>query len=262
MSSLVKDALGSLREPEFWAYSTWLDIVTKYRRSRLGLVWLLIPPLIYVLGVGYYFAKLQGLSPVEFIPHLGVGYLLFRFLMTIITESSLVLPANSSFILDGHARLTDFVFRVVAKGLFYLSVAAPVLIVALAVSPRLELWGLAISLPALLVLIVNALWMGIAVALLGARFPDIHELMASVFIFGFILTPILWSASAAPPGTIHGMFMRINPLYHLIELVRAPMLGESLETATVYYVAGLTVGGLLMTAFLYRRYARFVPLWM
>jgi ABC-type polysaccharide/polyol phosphate export permease len=214
------------------------------------------------LGVGYYFAKLQGLSPLSFIPHLGVGYLLFRFLMTIITESSLVLPANSSFILDGHVRLTDFVFRVAAKGLFYFFVALPVLVVALAASPQLDLLGLTISMPALLLLIANALWMGVAIALLGARFPDIHELMTSVFIFGFILTPILWSASAAPLGTIHGTFMRINPLYHLIELVRAPMLGEVLEATTLIYVAILTIVGWLLTAYLYRRYARFVPLWI
>lgn len=260
--SLVNHINKSLREPEFWAYSGWLDIVTKYRRSKLGLVWLVIPPLIYIGGVGYYFARLQGMSPLHFIPHLGIGYLLFRLLMTIIMDSANVLPANASFILDGHSRLTDFVFRVVAKGLFYFATALPVLLVALALSPDIQLFGIATFLPALILLTVNALWMGILISLLGARFPDMHELMASLFIFGFILTPILWTASAAPVGTIHGTFMRINPLYHLIEIVRAPLLGEPLEASTLAYVAILTLGGWLATAFLYRRYARFVPLWV
>jgi len=262
LNRLSDDIKGSIKEPEFWAYSSWLDIVTKYRRSRLGLVWLAIPPLIYVVGVGYYFAKLQNIPAMEFIPHLGLGYLLFRFLMTVITESSNVLPANASFILDGHARLTDFVFRIIAKGLFYLLTALPIICIVMALSPDLRVVGLATLLPAFGLLLINALWMGIAISLLGARLPDMHELMASVFIFGFILTPILWKASAAPAGTVHGIFMRVNPLYHLIELVRAPLLGEPIERLTYWYVLGLTVAGWCLTTLLYRRYARFVPLWV
>ena len=42
MIQLLRDIGRSLREPEFWAYSSWLDIVTKYRRSRLGIIWLLL----------------------------------------------------------------------------------------------------------------------------------------------------------------------------------------------------------------------------
>lgn len=262
MTALSDHIRKSLREPEFWAYSGWLDIVTKYRRSKLGLAWLVIPPLIYVGGVGYYFARLQGMSPLHFIPHLGIGYLLFRLLMTVIMDSANVLPANASFILDGHSRLTDFVFRVIAKGLFYFFTALPVLVVSLAFSPDIQLAGVITFVPSLLLLVINALWMGILISLLGARFPDMHELMASLFIFGFILTPILWTASAAPIGTIHGTFMRLNPLYHLIEVVRAPLLGEPLEMATLIYVSILTLGGWLTTSYFYSRYARFVPLWV
>jgi ABC-2 type transport system permease protein/lipopolysaccharide transport system permease protein len=259
---IFRQLFSSLREPEFWAYSSWLDIVTKYRRSRLGLLWLLIPPIIYIFGVGYYFAKLQGVSPLGFIPHMGVGYLLFRFLMTTIMESASILPGNASFILDGHVRLTDFVMRVLAKGLFYLIVSLPILVVVLVLAPQLEPLGLLTMVPAMILLVTNALWMGIIVSLLGARFPDINELMSSLFIFGFILTPILWTAAAAPVGTAHGMFMRANPFFHMIEIVRAPLLGEPIEPFTYAFMAVLTVAGWALTAFVYKRYARFVPLWV
>lgn len=226
------------------------------------MVWLLIPPVIYVGGVGYYFSKLQGISPADFIPHLGLGYLLFRFLMTIIMESASVLPANSSFILDGHARLTDFVLRVIAKGIFYLGVSIPVIIVALAISPQLQVAGFITVIPALVLVVVNVLWMGVIISLFGARFPDINELMSSIFIFGFILTPILWMASAAPVGTIHGTFMRVNPLFHMIEIVRAPLLGEHIELFTYVYMVAMTISGWTITAWIFKRYSRFVPLWV
>ncbi|MNR59782.1 hypothetical protein D3C85_1811120 [compost metagenome] len=86
--------------------------------------------------------------------------------------------------------------------------------------------------------------------------------MGSLFIFGFVLTPIIWHADAAPAGSVQGALMRMNPLFHLIEIVRAPILNEPVAASTWAYVAILTVVGWSCAAFVYRRYARFVPIWL
>jgi ABC-2 type transport system permease protein len=259
---LLRDMGRSLREPEFWAYSSWLDIVTKYRRSRLGIVWLLFPPVLYVGGVGYFYALLSKSDPLVYMPHLALGYLLFRLLSNVITESCSVLPGHASFILDGHLRLTDFVLRTLAKALFYLAAASPLIIVVLAISPVVQPLGLLSILPAFAIVLLNLVWISVVVALIGARFPDVSELTGSLFIFSFILTPILWKAEYAPYGTPHGTFMRINPLYHMIEIVRAPLLGEPLERLTLAYMVVMTLLGWFVAAYLYRRFARFVPVWV
>lgn len=262
MSSLLKDLANSLREPEFWLYSSWLDIVTKYRRSRLGLVWLLLPPVLYVGGIGYFYALLLNQDPLRSIPSFAIGYLLYRLCSVVIGESCTVLTYHGSFILDGHLRLTDFFFRTLTKGLFYLVAALPLVVVLLAISPATHAVGLLTLLPAFALVLLNLFWIAVVAALLGARFPDVNELTGSIFIFAFILTPILWPAEAAPWGTPHGMFMRINPLYHLIEIVRAPFLGKPIESLTYAYLAVMTVGGWLLATNLYRRYSRFVPVWI
>ena len=262
MTLLLRDIARSLREPEFWAYSSWLDIITKYRRSRLGIVWLLLPPVLYVGGVGYFYALLSSANPLAYMPHLALGYLLFRLLSNVITESCSVLPGHASFILDGHLRLTDFVLRTLAKALFYLVAALPLVVVVLALSPSVHPLGLLAVPPAFVVVILNLTWIAVVVALLGARFPDVSELTGSLFIFGFILTPILWEADYAPYGTPHGTFMRINPLYHMIEIIRAPLLGQPLERLTFIYMGVMTVLGWIVAAHLYRRYSRFVPVWV
>ncbi|MFC5571459.1 ABC transporter permease [Lysobacter yangpyeongensis] len=261
-SSLLSDFAESIRRPEFWAYSSWLGIVTKYRRSRLGLLWLVLPSMLYVGGIGYYFAKLQGHEVGTFMPHMGVGYALFRLLSMVINDGSSVLPGHQSFILDGHPRLTDFFLRVLANASFYFCATLPVLAVALSVATGFRWEGLLLALPALALVLCNAAWIAAAIGLLGARFPDIHELMGSVFIFGFILTPILWDPSRAPPGTPHGILMRANPLFHLVQVVRAPLLGESIEPFTFAYLAAFTSLGWLLASYAYRRYARYVPVWV
>src|SRR3546814_7496038 len=62
-------------------------------------------------------------------------------------------------------------------------------------------------------------------------------------MFAFLLTPIIWHADNMPPGSLRGTLMRFNPFYHLVELVRAPILGQSIDVSTPMYLAVMSVGG-------------------
>ena len=252
----------SLREPAFWAYSTWLGIVTNYRRSRLGILWLMTPPVIYVLGLGGFFAAMQGRPLTQFAAHVALGYIVFRLITSVITDSTGVLAANQAFILDGRVRLTDFVLRVVARALFYAGVALPVVAVALWVYPELHAANFTWLLATVPLVLLNAVWVSVVFALVGARFPDTEQFIGNVFLFLFLLTPIIWYADQAPADSPRGLLMRFNPLFHLIEVVRAPILGEPLNQFSLRVTIGMAASGWLVAALAYRRYARFVPLWI
>src|SRR5690606_23174338 len=143
-------------------------------------------------GVGWFFGTLQKIDPVEFIPHLGIGYVVFRLVTVAISESTTACAAHASFIMDGRTRLTDYVLRVVAKALFYFVLAIPVVAVALFMSGAVSWAGVALSVPALVLVLVNIAWIGIVVAVTGARFPDVSQLVGSALMFGFLFTPIIW----------------------------------------------------------------------
>lgn len=260
--SLLRDYVDSLKTPEFWIYSTWLELVTKYRRSRLGLFWVFLPPFLYAFAVGGFFALLQGYEVAAFIPHMAIGFVLFRFVTVTLNDSTTTCAQHSAFILDGRVRLTDYVLRVAARAAFFLVFASPVVAMALILSPTVNIWGLITLIPALLVILLNVAWMGAIVAIIGARLTDIHELMGSVMMFGFLFTPIIWTAQQVPAGTIRGSVARANPLFHFVELVRAPILGTPIESLSLVYVAVLLVAGWLIAIHVYRRYARYVPVWI
>jgi len=260
--SLIGDYIDSFRNPGFWIYSTWLELATKYRRSRLGLFWALCPALIYMFGIGGFFGYLQGHSAAGFIPHLGVGYVLFRLITISLSECTTAFQGHASFIMDGRVRLTDYILRVIAKAMFYFVMALPAIAVALIISPDFQPAGLLLSLPAFILVILNIGWMGAIVAVLGARLQDVHELIGSILMFSFLFTPIIWYADQAPIGTVRGLVARANPLYHMLESVRAPVLGEPLENLTYIYLGFMLVAGWLMASLIYKRYARYVPVWV
>jgi ABC-type polysaccharide/polyol phosphate export permease len=173
MMSLSRDMAESFRQPEFWAYSSWLDIVTRYRKLYLGMLWALIPPLVYVFGLGYMYSAISGRGG-NFIPHVGMGWALWRMTTMVINDSAGVYSSYKAFILDGRTCLTDFLLRTMAKAMFYFAFAFVVVLLVLVRDPTVHWQGMLTMVVTLPIYLFNLLWLSVAISLLGARYPDVR----------------------------------------------------------------------------------------
>ena len=198
----------------------------------------------------------------QFAAHVALGVLAFRTLMSAIVTSSGVFNASQSFIMDGHTRLTDYVLQSVARSAFDFLTGLPVLVVALAMYGTVSLVGLLLAVPLLFLIYLNVFWIGVAFALIGARFPDFGQVLSNISTFLFLLTPIIWYVDSVPPGSLRARFMVLNPLFHFVELFRMPVLDGTVPLQSLWVVLAMTGAGLGLATLLYRRYARFVPLWI
>lgn len=260
--SLGQDLRRSLRDPSFWGYSSWLDIVVKYRRTSLGLLWMMLPPFVFMVLLGSTYARLMGYETKQYLPFLGVGYLLWRIIIQVISESTSVLRNHKSFIHDGRMRLTDFFLRVLSKAMFYFLGSLPIIVGVFLWSPYTHLIDILTLLMTLPFFLLAMFWLVVHLALFGARFPDTAEFTNTILIFAFLVTPILWYPNHAHGGEILRVITIVNPAAHLIEFVRAPMLGHVPETFTLWYVACFSLVAGASAIYLYRRYSRFVPIWI
>jgi ABC-type polysaccharide/polyol phosphate export permease len=258
----LRDLLDSLRKPEFWAFSSWLDIVSRYRRTRLGLAWMFLPMAIWIGILGNFYAQVMGHPPAEYLPYLGVGYLLWRFIVMATNDATSAFRSHKSFILDGRIRLTDYVLRTLAKATLYIIMGSLVVLVVLIWSPSIRWQNILTVFLTFPVFLANMIWWVFVMSLFGARFPDTSEAIHTALMLGFLLTPILWVGDRFTFGGIAWFLALLNPAYHLISLVRNPVLGQPIPHSTLLYVAVLTLGGWLLAMVLYRRYARYAPLWI
>lgn len=259
---LWTDFRYSLRDPGYWAFSSWLDILVRSRRSRLGLFWLMAPALVYVYGIGAFFAGIQDRPIGPFAVHVALGAMVFRTLMSTIISSASIFQQSEAFILDGNVRLTDYLLQSLAKSFFDLCTYVPIVVVALLMYDGVHLLGLLLAPFTIILVYVNALWVSVVFGLIGARYTDVAQLLGNISVFFFLLTPIIWEASTMPAGSGRGFMMRANPFFHFVEIFRAPFLGEKIELSSFIYVGVFTVLGLMIATLLYRRYSRFVPLWI
>lgn len=259
---LIPEFWRSLRHPDYWAYSSWLAIATKYRRTSLGLFWAIVPTTVFIVVLGNVYSHLMGYPLAEYLPYLGIGYVSWRFMIHVINDAVGTFHQHKAFIMEGRMRLTDFVLGSFAKAAFYLVFGGVVLLGVFLWSPAVHMaavWTLLLTLP---LLAINLAWMAMCIAMLGARFPDIQEVIGTVLILGLLLTPILWPIEKFPSDSMRGIVVRFNPAFHMIDVVRAPLLGKMPEAVSIVVVLLMAVLGWVVASMLYRRYARFVPLWV
>jgi len=117
-----------------------------------------------------------------------------------------------------------------------------------------------LSVPAAIALIgINGVWVGIVLGVFCTRFRDISQIVSSIVQILFYVTPILW-----PPQmfTSYTWVIRFNPLYHFIELIRAPSFGEPFPTESWVMAGGVTILGIACAIAVLARFRKHVPYWV
>lgn len=111
----------------------------------------------------------------------------------------------------------------------------------------------------LVLLTIDAYALALAGFLLCLRFRSLSHTISWATQVGFLLTPLLW------PEYFLGRYQYLNdlnPLHHLIMLMRAPLLGR--ETAPVTWMVGIAVALIAVGAarLLHRRARRDLSYWL
>ena len=112
---------------------------------------------------------------------------------------------------------------------------------------------------ALLVLLLNGLWIALFLGLLSARFRDVPLIVASVVQVLFFITPVIWKPEMLPG---RALWLDLNPFYHLVEIMRAPLLGQTPALDNWLTVILITVVGWAVALFFYSAYRWRVAYWV
>jgi ABC-type polysaccharide/polyol phosphate export permease len=81
---------------------------------------------------------------------------------------------------------------------------------------------------------------GMIAGVLCLRHRDIPQLIANFLNMLFFVTPVFWSVSMLGD---HTWMASINPMFHILEILRQPLLGKS--ASWLSYLTVLTIGFIL-----------------
>jgi ABC-2 type transport system permease protein len=263
-----KDLRDGFAQRELWLSLGWQDIKQRYRRSVIGPFWITIATGVQATAIGILYAALLDIPLAEFLPYVTVGLIVWNLINASIIEGSEVFIANEGLIKQLPSALSVHIYRLVWRQLLFFAhnlVIYVIMVVAFAVWRDLS-WASLAAIPAVALLVLNAVWVSIVFGIFATRYRDIAPILSSMTLLLFVLTPIMWTTQSltAQGGAVaeRARIAELNPLYHYLEIVRAPMLGQPQALYHWYIVLGITVVGWALAFVALRKYRARVPYWV
>jgi len=253
------DLWVGLRAVRVWGTLGWHDIRQRYRRSVIGPFWFTLSTALLTVVLGVLYSSLFQAEISTYLPYVACGLVIWQLIGTVMNESCTVFMSSGYLIKQLRLPLTVHVARMVWRNFAIFAHSIPVVLLLLLAFdhwPGLE--GL-LAIPAILVLMLHGVWISTVVGILCARFRDIPPIVTNVVQLSFFFTPIFWMPEVL---TERAWLVDFNPFYHVIEIVRAPLLGRPMHVESWYLSLGLLVGGFLLAWRLMSKYRDRVPYWL
>ncbi len=241
MQTTIRDVVRSAKLWHIWTRLGMQDVRLKFRRSSIGAAWIFVNLAVLVLSIGFIYANLLGQEPREFIPYLTIGMILWGYLTNSIVDGGNAFINSEGYIKQISLPIYVYIFR------FFVSISVTTLItmcafVIVAVIYRVPVGpGTLLAIPGLLMVMTTSLLLITIFAHLNARFRDVAHMASVGMQVLFFVTPVIFPAHLLRQRRSMALVIDLNPMYHLLEVIRRPLLSAGPAEWHSYVAAGLVI---------------------
>ncbi len=251
VTSGTEDLVDGLKQWRLWGRLGWLEVRRRYSRTTIGPFWSAISLGMFVVALGTVGSGLWNKSAADYLPFLAAGMVVWVMISSIINESCTLFVAGTNLF-----RQMRFDYSVMAYALIWRNVIVfahnflVFVVLFLLFASHLIAPATILVIPGLALVLFNCLWLSLVLGMFCLRFRDVQQLVNSVVQISMFVTPIFW-----PPENLQGwarfIFVDLNPLYHLLDIVRSPLLGRApaMESYVAVFVISCVGWGLTLALF-------------
>ncbi|OOL15646.1 ABC transporter permease [Ochrobactrum sp. P6BS-III] len=257
----LRDIMDALTAYRIALIFGWQDIAQRYRRSRVGAFWLTLNMAVYIGALGLIFGTLFRSNMADYLPHMCAGVIIWGLISSALSEGCTTFSGASGTILQVRLPLFTHIMRTLWKNIiifFHNIVIFPIL--CLILGRQLNFYVL-LALPGFLLVVLNLTWMMLILATLCCRFRDMTQIVTNLLQICFYLTPIIWTVKTLPENASKLIF-ELNPFYHFMQLIRAPLFGDAPELSSWLVALGLAIVGWSFAIVFFGKYRWRVPYWL
>jgi ABC-type polysaccharide/polyol phosphate export permease len=254
------DFIEGLRSWRLWVALAWKDIRLRYSRTVLGPFWQTISQSVFIGGLGFVFSQFWGVDIKHYLPFLAGGIITWSYITFLLTDGCSAFSAEAGIIKACKLPFSVHVYREVFRNLILLLHSVPIWVFMIVWADVKIDWSIFYIIPGILILTLNGVWCGFLLGLLAARFRDIPNIVGNIMMVMFFVTPIHWEPhmmTNRKPIIVHG-----NPFHHLLEIVRAPLLGQEIQSLSWLVSLGILFFGICFTYLIFTRFRARIPFWL
>lgn len=259
---VLTDLLDGAKRIHLWLAFASDEIQNRYRRSKLGLAWIVISYLIFVVSISIFFGNFSDLQNQHFTVYVAINFAIFTFLLGNITDGCAVFRVARTWISSVPMPHSIHIYKSIARSLFVFAINLGVAFAIFFISGyRLTAtsWE---AIPAFLLLLIDAVFVQMILGYISARFRDLEHLIQSLTRVLFFMTPVLWVRQEHTAPGVRNTVAELNPMTHALEIFSSPILGNHADPKSwifmLYTTAALLLLAIAVGGFSYRR----LPYWL
>ncbi len=227
------------------------DVITRYKRSILGVVWTMLNPLGTMLILTIVFSEI--FHSVEGYPVFVLsGLIAWNFFSQTTTASLNQNVWGGSLLHKIYLPRTAFTVSSIGTGLVNLVISLVPLCLIMVVTHHAFHLAMLFLPVSILILAAFALGIGLLFSTLALYFPDVVEMFHIGLTAWMYLTPIIYPVEIIP-DKFKIFVVQINPMYYLVELFRLPVYEGVLPSFSIlaigsgFAIVFLIIGWLVFT---------------
>jgi ABC-type polysaccharide/polyol phosphate export permease len=226
------------------------DIVSRYKRSVLGIAWTLLQPLGMMIILSLVFSTLfQSIK--GYPAYILSGLIAWTFFAQTTNAIISQIVWGGALLRHIYMPRTSFAVSAIGTGLVNLVLSViPLFLIMLVIGLPFR-WGLLFLPISMLLLAAFSMGVGLIISTVAVHFPDVAEMYSLVLTAWMYLTPIVYPESIIPEK--YRWLFNLNPMYHVVEMFRSPIFEgvipgvKTLIAAAVVSLVTLIIGWLFFS---------------
>ncbi len=255
----LKDLLQGLRQRHIFLYLGYEDIRQKYIRTTLGPIWLIIGTLIFACTMSLVMGSLFDQGVTSLLPFIIIGISIWTYIATSISDATTIFLVSYPIISFFNLPISIQLYRCVTRNLLVFLHSFIVVILIIVVTDVPINFNTLLFIPGLLLLVLNLLWITTIIAMFATRYRDFQQVINILIGIVPFITPIFWQKSFLQKRE---WIVNFNPVYHAIDIIRAPLLGNTPEIYSWAVMLGLGIVGNVLMIVLMNRYRNRIVYWL
>ncbi len=231
-----------------------IEMASQFGNTTLGSLWQPITLGVTLFGIGVIFGSLFNLDVNVYLPYLTLGMVIWSFIVSSLNESSRIFSNTIAMNIPYHQiillpiqtmsrNIYMFIFNIptIAIVLFFCKVDVGIVNLGLALLGMINI--------SILIFAASLLF-----SLIGSRYRDFPNIIQNSLQILFFITPIMWQID----GVKYSEILSLNPMYIIIEFVRAPILSPDNVSilkfllSTIFSLSSLCICCLIWCLFSWR----------
>ena len=221
------------------------DVVSRYKRSVLGIAWTMLQPLGMMIILSIVFSTLfHGIK--GHTAYILSGLIAWTFFSQTTSAMITQIVWGGALLQKIYVPRTSFAVSATGTGLVNLGISFIPLVLVVLLSGLPLTWNILFAPISMLMLGAFALGVGLIISTMSIYFPDLAEMYSIVLMAWMYLTPIIYPETLIPESYRPWIF-GLNPMYYFIKIFRMPVFDGTLpDTLTLSIAIVISISTLII----------------